>query len=100
MLLRFYFEISVFSDISGAYESCHEHSLLSNTIILHRPLTGGMAQTALLLGKSLLTSGIVVSHAFQETNLLRRTMQIVECSLLHLRAQGSLLLAKDPNQFL
>ena len=26
-------------------------------------------------------------------------MQIVECSLLHRRAQGSLLLAKDPNQF-
>ena len=28
------------------------------------------------------------SHAFQETNSLRRTMQIVECSLLHQRAQG------------
>ena len=28
------------------------------------------------------------SHAFQETNSLRRTIQIVECSLLHRRAQG------------
>ena len=28
------------------------------------------------------------SHAFQETNSLRRTMQIVECSLSHWRAQG------------
>ena len=28
------------------------------------------------------------SHAFQETNSLRRTMQIVEGSLLHRRAQG------------
>ena len=26
-------------------------------------------------------------------------MQIVECSLLHRRAQGSLLLAKDPDKF-
>ena len=28
------------------------------------------------------------SHAFRETNSLRRTMQIVECGLLHQRAQG------------
>ena len=28
------------------------------------------------------------SHAFQETNSLRRTIQIVECSLLHWQAQG------------
>ena len=28
------------------------------------------------------------SDMFQETNLLRRTMQIVQCSLLHQRAQG------------
>ena len=28
------------------------------------------------------------SHTFRETNSLRRTMQIVECSLLHRRAQG------------
>ena len=28
------------------------------------------------------------SHAFQETNSLRRTIQIAECSLLHRRAQG------------
>ena len=28
------------------------------------------------------------SNMFQETNLLRRTMQIVKCSLLHQRAQG------------
>ena len=28
------------------------------------------------------------SHAFPETNSLRRTMQIVECSLLHWQAQG------------
>ena len=28
------------------------------------------------------------SQAFQETNSLRRTMQIVECSLLHWQAQG------------
>ena len=28
------------------------------------------------------------SHAFRETNSLRRTMQIAECSLLHWRAQG------------
>ena len=39
------------------------------------------------------------SHAFRETNSLRRTMQIVECSLLHRWVQGSLLLAKDPDQF-
>ena len=28
------------------------------------------------------------SHTFQKTNSLRRTMHIVECSLLHWRAQG------------
>ena len=28
------------------------------------------------------------SHAFRETNSLRRTMQTVECNLLHRRAQG------------
>ena len=28
------------------------------------------------------------SHMFRETNLLRRTMQIVECSFLHQWAQG------------
>ena len=28
------------------------------------------------------------SHTFRETNSLRRTIQIVECSLLHRRAQG------------
>ena len=36
-------------------------------------------------------------YAFQETNSLRRTMQIVECSLFYWQAQGSLLLAKDPD---
>ena len=40
------------------------------------------------------------SHAFRETNSLRRTMQIVECSLLHQQTQGRLLLAKDPDQHL
>ena len=40
------------------------------------------------------------SHTFRETHSLRRTMQIVECSLLHRRAQGSLLFTKDPDQFL
>ena len=40
------------------------------------------------------------SHTFRETNSLRRTMQIVECSLLHRRAQGRVFLAKDPDQFL
>ena len=41
------------------------------------------------------------SHAFRETNSLR-TIQIVECSLLHRRAREmqSLLLAKDPDQHL
>ena len=39
------------------------------------------------------------SLAFWETNSLRRTMQIVEWSLLHRRAQGRVL-AKDPNQHL
>ena len=28
------------------------------------------------------------SHAFRETNSLRRTVQMMECSLLHRRAQG------------
>ena len=41
------------------------------------------------------------SHMFWETKSLRMTMQIVECSLLHQGApRQSLLLAKDPNQFL
>ena len=31
---------------------------------------------------------ICYSHASRETNKLRRTMQIVKCSLLHRRAQG------------
>ena len=31
---------------------------------------------------------ICYSHAFRETNSLRRTMQTVECSLLHQHAQG------------
>ena len=30
------------------------------------------------------------SHMFRETNSLRRTMQIVECSLLHQQAQDPL----------
>ena len=32
---------------------------------------------------------VCCSHSFRETNSLRRTMQIVEGSLLHWRAQGS-----------
>ena len=40
------------------------------------------------------------SHTFQETNSLRRTMQIVECSLLPAGPRQSLLLAKDPDQHL
>ena len=40
------------------------------------------------------------SHVFQEINSLRRTVQIVECSLLHWQAHGSLLLAKGSDQFL
>ena len=41
------------------------------------------------------------SHVFRETNSLRRTMQIVECSLLHQQAQGKVSsLIKDPDQFL
>ena len=40
------------------------------------------------------------SHAFRGTDSLRRTMQIVKCSLLRQWAQGSLLLAKDPDQHL
>ena len=39
----------------------------------------------LFIGKQIL---YCCSHAFWETNSLRRTMQIVECSLLHRRAQG------------
>ena len=37
-----------------------------------------------------------------ETNSLKRTMQVVECSLLHTAyyPRQSLLLAKDPDQFL
>ena len=35
-----------------------------------------------------LTSYYCCSHGFRETNSLRRTMRIVECSLLHRRAQG------------
>ena len=51
--------------------------------------------------KRLLISWLCCSHAFRETNSLRRTMQIVECSLLHFPApRQSLLLAKDPDQFL
>ena len=38
--------------------------------------------------KRLLISWLCCSHPFQETNSLRRTMQIAECSLLHRRAQG------------
>ena len=42
-----------------------------------------------------------VVAASQETHSLRRTMQVVECSLLHRRSpRQRLLLAKDPNQFL
>jgi len=41
------------------------------------------------------------SYTFQETNSLRRTIQIAECSLLHWRAQGKVSsLAKDPDQHL
>ena len=47
-----------------------------------------------------LDTSLCCSHVFWETNSLRRTMQIVECSLLYRQTQGSLLLAKDPNQFL
>ena len=38
--------------------------------------------------KCCMTWAICCSHAFWETNSLRRTMQIVECSFLHRRAQG------------
>ena len=37
------------------------------------------------------------SHAFWETNSLRRTMQIVKCSLLHWWAQGRVSSAKNPD---
>ena len=40
------------------------------------------------------------NHAFRETNSLRRTMQIVECSLLHQWAHSRVSLAKDPDQLL
>ena len=40
------------------------------------------------------------SHGFQETNALRRTVQMVECSLLHRRPKAESLLAKDPDYFL
>ena len=39
-------------------------------------------------GVSRLMHQMLYSHAFRETNSLRRTMQIVECSLLHWLAQG------------
>ncbi|XP_055398006.1 general transcription factor IIF subunit 2 isoform X2 [Bubalus kerabau] len=58
--------------------------------------------TSLLLGSHLSVWFFLriscCSHAFRETNSLRRTVQIVECSLLHRQARGSLLLAKDPDQ--
>ena len=34
------------------------------------------------------SKGECCSHRFQDTNSLRRTMQIVECSLLHRQAEG------------
>ena len=36
------------------------------------------------------------SHAFRETNSLRRTMQIVKCSLLHRRAKAEPPLSQGP----
>ena len=42
----------------------------------------------LLLCSRYLSVRYCCSRTFQETNSLRRTMQIVECSLLHWRAQG------------
>jgi len=40
------------------------------------------------------------SQTPQEANSLRRTTQIVKCSLLHRRVQSSFLLARDSNQIL
>ena len=38
--------------------------------------------------RDLAAAAACCNHTFWETNSLRRTMQIVECSLLHWRAQG------------
>ena len=45
-------------------------------------------QMAKVLEFQLQHQSFCCSHVFPETNSLRRTMQIVECSLLHRRAQG------------
>ena len=45
-------------------------------------------QKYLLNHKQQHSPSICCSHTFWETNSLRRTMQIVECSLLHQRAQS------------
>ena len=58
-------------------------SLLFN--MLPRLVIGFLPRT-----KRLLISWLCCSHPFQETNSLRRTMQIAECSLLHRRAQGKI----------
>ena len=42
----------------------------------------------LLVGASVSLLMCCCNHAFQETNSLRRAMQIVECRLLHQQAQG------------
>ena len=39
---------------------------------------------------------VCYSHAFQETNSLRRTMQIVQCSLLHRRSKAESPLSQGP----
>ena len=52
------------------------------------PLWAEMTQAGLCPHVAQRRGGQCCSHVFRETNSLRRTMQIVECSLLHLRAQG------------
>ena len=61
----------------------------------HKCWSGSLAKRRLCLGPAgvinctpLSVTVSIISRAFQETNSLRRTMQIVECSLLHRRAQG------------
>ena len=46
------------------------------------------AWKAIVLGIARSQTWLCCSHVFRETHSLRRTMQIVECSLLHQHAQG------------
>ena len=64
---------------------------MAASVVKSLPEPGGVPHW----GRGVMASPLC-SHAFQETNALGRTVQMVECSLLHRQAQGRVSLSQGP----